>query len=66
MVCILSMLIITPTLSSCSNQGVYSGLNKRQQILCNRVPESEYEACMEEADMSYEDYKKTREEIIEK
>lgn len=32
--------------------------------MCNKVPESDYESCMKEANESYEDYQHKREEII--
>jgi len=49
---------------ACMNKGVYISLQKHQEIMCNKVPESDYENCMKEAKESYEDYQLKREEII--
>jgi len=51
-------------ITACSNKSAYYDLQKRQQVLCNRVPESDYENCMKEAEPSYEDYKRSRDEIV--
>lgn len=51
-------------LVACSQQGMYKALQKRHEIRCNQVPESDYENCMKEAQKEYEDYSKEREEII--
>ena len=49
---------------ACSQQGAYKALQTQHEIRCNRVPESEYEACVEEAKKQYDDYKQQRDEII--
>ena len=49
---------------SCSNQQIFESLKKRQEVLCQQVPASEYEECMENTKREYEEYDKTREQII--
>jgi len=59
---VLSTLLIGT--QACMNKGVYISLQKHQEIMCNKVPESDYESCMKEAKESYEDYQLKRDEII--
>jgi len=51
-------------LHACTSKSAYISLQKHQEIMCNKVPESDYESCMKEANESYEDYQHKREEII--
>ena len=52
------------TTSACTQQGAYKALQKHHEIQCNQVPESDYEACVEEAKKQYGDYKQQRDEIV--
>jgi len=62
-ICLGGLLI---SMQACMKKGVYVSLQKHQELMCNRVPESDYESCMKEAEESYEDYQGKREEIISK
>jgi hypothetical protein len=49
-------------LLGCTNREVYEALQNRQKVLCQEQPKSEYGKCMQEADESYDSYKKNRED----
>lgn len=50
-------------LQACTNREVYDALQNRQKVLCQEQPKSEYEKCMQQADESYDTYKKNREAV---
>jgi len=49
---------------ACSQQAGYEALKKQHEIRCNRVQESDYEACVEETKKQYDDYKQQRDDIV--
>jgi len=61
---VVNIIFVLLTAIACSQQGAYTALQKQHEIRCNRVPESDYEACMEEAKKQYDDYKQQRDEIV--
>jgi len=62
-ICVFVVLIMIG-LSACSNKEMYKSLKKREEVLCNQVPASEYEECMKNAEGDYDKYKEQRNEII--
>jgi hypothetical protein len=50
-------------LHACSDRQVYDALQNRQKVLCQEAPRSEYQKCMDEANESYDTYKKERESV---
>jgi len=48
---------------SCSHQQVYESLQIKQKNDCLKVPESEYDKCMQDAEKPYEQYKEERQEL---
>jgi len=59
----LVVVLIVATLHACTSRQVYDGLQARQQVLCQEVPRSEYQKCMDEASQSYDAYKRERDEL---
>ena len=62
----ISVVVFLISAQACTTKGAYISLQKHQELMCNKVPESDYEACMKNANESYEDYNQKREEIIKK
>ena len=52
--------------SSCSYRQIYDGIQSSQQNDCLKIPGSEYEQCMEQANKPYDVYKNEREDILNK
>tara|TARA_R110002072_G_scaffold136124_2_gene278145 strand:- start:112983 stop:113177 length:195 start_codon:yes stop_codon:yes gene_type:complete len=49
--------------SSCSSRGIYEGLQASNRFECGKQPFSLYQACMERAGQSYDDYRRARDEM---
>jgi hypothetical protein len=47
-------------LQACGSRQMYDAMQNRQKALCQEVPRSEYQKCMDEASQSYDTYKKER------
>jgi len=60
------ILLAATTLPGCSERQVYSAIQSNQANECQKVPLSEYNACMKRAAESYNDYQNKREEAIQK
>jgi len=58
----LAIFLFPVLLQGCTNREVYEALQNRQKVLCQEQPESEYEKCMQQADESYDSYRKNRED----
>jgi len=52
-------------IQGCSTKQVYNTIQHNAKLKCQEVPYSEYAACMERTNTSYEEYSRKREEIIE-
>ena len=48
--------------AGCSNRQVYDAALSSQRIQCSKVPEWDYNKCMEEASKSYDQYERERED----
>ena len=61
----LAFVLITFSLSACSTQQAYYGLQYGQKNQCQKyLPNDEdYQRCLEANDMSYEEYQQRREEL---
>jgi hypothetical protein len=59
----LAVLLPLVLLQACTNREVYEALQNRQKVLCQEQPKSEYGKCMQQADESYDAYKKNREAV---
>ncbi len=49
----------------CSNRGAYEGIQASNRFECSKLPPSQYEDCMEQANKSYDEYEQERKEVIE-
>ena len=58
---ILAALIV----ASCSNQQIYTAVQENQRQECGKLPQVQYEKCMRDFEMSYEEYDEQRQAILE-
>ena len=59
----LTILLVLCSLPACSSRQVYELIQIRERNECLKLPESQYEECIERADQGYDTYKKNREEL---
>jgi len=60
---ICNLLLVLLSIVTCSHQQVYESLQIKQKNDCLKVPESEYDKCMQDAEKSYEQYKEERQKL---
>lgn len=53
-------LVLLLLLSGCSNQQVYDAIQENRRLECAKLPQPQYEKCMQDYDMSYRDYRRER------
>ena len=54
-------------LAGCSNRGVYEGIQVSNRNECFKLPPSpQYDECMENANISYDEYERKRKEALGK
>jgi hypothetical protein len=51
---------LTTTLSACSKQNWYQGMQSAHEARCMQEPVSEYDECMRQSGDSYNEYEKNR------
>ena len=56
--------LVAVSISACSHQSYYDGLQERERIMCRQVPPSEYQDCIKQQEKSYSEYEKQREDAI--
>lgn len=56
--------VIALLLTGCSNQAVYDNIQHNNRKACDKVPASQYEACIERTGKPYEEYERERKEIV--
>jgi len=56
------LLILAFFLAGCSNRAVYENIQINNRNVCFKVPQSQYEECIERANKSYEEYERERKE----
>lgn len=52
------------SVAACSNEQVYSAVQQNRQLECSKLPQPEYEECMRETGMSYDEYERKRQELL--
>lgn len=61
---ILPLLIFLIAITGCSNRGAYEGVQTGSRVECSKLPPPQYDECMENANKSYDQYAREREEAI--
>lgn len=54
-------LAVIALVSSCSNRELFDAVQHNQALECSKLPQAQYEECMREIDVSYEEYERARE-----
>lgn len=52
------------SVAACSHEQVYSAVQQNRQFECSKLPQPEYEECMRETGMSYDEYERRRQELL--
>lgn len=58
---VLSLVLI----AGCSNEVIYDSIQANNRQECIKLPPSQYDECMGEANKSYKEYEQEREEVLE-
>ena len=56
-------MLISCSLSACSNQQIYTAIQENRKTECMKLPASEYDECMEGYTKSYAEYEKERQKF---
>lgn len=57
---LIALLLITAGMTACSSKQVYDGMKMRNEIDCRKLPDSQYQECMDAQKKDYETYKQER------
>ena len=60
------VLLLGFLLTACTNEQLYNNARINEKRQCDKLPEPQYEECMESANISYEDYERARKYVGEK
>ena len=56
------VIVILFITAGCSSRGHYEGFRTSNRIECSKLPPSQYDECMNNANKSYDEYKRERKE----
>lgn len=56
---------ITLSVMACSNKQIYTAVQDNQRLECGKLPQDQYEQCMQELEIPYEEYEQERQVILE-
>jgi hypothetical protein len=57
------ILLLMLSLQACSSRQAYEAMQTRERNECLKVPESQYQECMERASQSYDEFNRDREKL---
>jgi outer membrane murein-binding lipoprotein Lpp len=60
------MLLAIFLLAGCSNKAIYDNIQSHNRKECSRLPQSQYEKCMEDTEKSFAEYERERKETLDK
>ena len=52
-------------ITGCSTRGAYDGIQASNRFECSKLPPSQYDECMDNANKSYDKYERERKEEID-
>jgi hypothetical protein len=58
--------LVFMSLASCSNRGIYEGVQAGNRFECSKLPPTQYDECMSRANTPYAEYERERKEALEK
>ena len=57
---IVSFFLVALVLAGCTNRGVYEGIQESNRNKCFKIPLSQYDKCIENANKSFDEYERER------
>ena len=61
-----AMVLIYVVATACSNRELYTGIQQNREHECYKIPyPEEQESCLARLDMSYDEYERERQEVID-
>lgn len=60
----IALLTIAFICVGCNSKGTYESIQESNRIECERLPQTEYEQCMDSLKTSYEEYERERQEAM--
>ncbi|MGI9296131.1 MAG: hypothetical protein ACR2PS_19275 [Pseudomonadales bacterium] len=54
------------SMAACSNRAVYENIQAHNRLECQKLPLSQQEECLQQADKSYDEYERERKELEKK
>ncbi len=61
-----AILCVILAMSGCSSRALYENAQYNKRNECLRLPPSQFEDCMASAHQTYDEYRKAREEVIDR
>ncbi len=58
--------LVLAALMGCSSRAVFENAQHNKRNECQRLPPSQYDACMERASQTFDEYRKARDEVIDR
>ena len=58
-------LLAVLALTACTNEQVYNAIQSNQQLECQKLPDSQYEECMQQLAEPYDSYQRSRDQLLE-
>ena len=58
------LILILLFIAGCSYRGAYEGIQVSNRVECSKLPPSQYDECMKNANKSYDEYERERKETI--
>ena len=61
---VILLFLVMMYLTGCSNRGVYEGIQVSNRNECFKLPPSQYDECVENTNISYDEYERERKEAL--
>ncbi len=61
---IIGIALLISLFCGCNNQVTYEAVQQKQRNECGKLPQGQYEDCVREVGISYEDYERERQESM--
>jgi len=58
--------VVVLLIVACSNKAIYDNIKLNNRNDCAKLPQSQYDECMERANKSYDEYERKRKEALKK
>lgn len=58
------LILIPLVIAGCSSRGAYEGIQANNRFECTKLPPSQYDECMKNANKSYDEYERERQKAL--